>query len=483
MSVGQRWSMSDNLKWAQSAMRESEEKFTKVFRASPIALSLARLKDSVCVDVNDAFLKLCCFTQDEVIGKRINEIGLWTLRDHAELQQQLQSGSRVRDREVSVRTKNGTLRTGLISAELVEIDGEPFSLISTVDITALKQVQEASLAEKTLTDAIFATMPGLLFLLDEQGNCIRWNKQAERLTGYSAKEIANHNIFDLHVNKERILEMFRNVPHAGHAEFETELRMRDGTQIPFYCTAAYVFIDGERYLVEVGIDITERRRAEQERLGLSSRLISAQDEERSRIARELHDDVSQKLALVGIELEQLLQSESLKAGFRSRVLDMKTKTLELASTLHNLSREIHPSNLSRLGFRIALQGLSRDMKQRGLTVHLSCHDIPNSLPPDVSLCLFRIAQEALNNVLTHSGVKEAELEAVGDPGGVRVSILDSGQGFDPQDKEFQAGLGLLSMKERIRLVGGEFSLRRRPQGGMEVTARVPLHTARLPLTA
>lgn len=464
-------------------MRESEEKFSKVFRTSPMALSLARLKDGVYVDVNDSFLELFGFTRGEVIGKTIDDIGMWIPRDHAELQNQFQSGSRVRDREVSIRTKNGIPRAVLVSSELVEIDGELCSLISTVDITALKQVQEASLAEKTLTDAVFATMPGLLFLLDEQGNCIRWNKQAERLTGYSAREIANHNIFDLHVNKERILEMFRNVPHAGHAEFETDLRMKDGTQIPFYCTAASVFIDGERYLVEVGIDITERRRAEQERLGLSSRLISAQDEERSRIARELHDDVSQKLALVGIELEQLLQSESLSAGFRSKVLDMKAKTLELASTLHNLSREIHPSNLSRLGFRIALQGLSRDMKQRGLTVFLICQNIPNSLPPDVSLCLFRVAQEALNNVLTHSGVREAQLEAVGDAGGVRVSILDNGQGFDPQAKEFQAGLGLLSMKERIRLVGGEFSLRRRPEGGTEVTARVPLHTVRMPLTA
>lgn len=464
-------------------MQESEAKFSKVFRANPLALSLARLKDGVYVDVNDSFLELYGFSRDEVVGKAITDVSLWMPSDHSELPPQLQSGSRVRDREVSFRTKNGMLRAGLISAELVEIDGELFWLISMVDITTLKQVQEASLAEKTLTDAVFATMPGLLFLLDEHGNCVRWNKQAERLTGYSAREIANHNIFDLHVNKERILEMFRNVPHAGHAEFETELRVKDGSQIPFYCTAAYVLIDGKRYLVEVGIDITERRRAEQERLGLSSRLISAQDEERSRIARELHDDVSQKLALVGIELEQLLQSESLSARFRSKVLDMKAQTLELASTLHNLSREIHPSNLSRLGFRIALQGLSRDMKQRGLTVHLNCHDIPNSLPPDVSLCLFRVAQEALNNVLTHSGVREAQLEAVGDAGGVRLSILDNGNGFDPQDKEFQAGLGLLSMKERIRLVGGEFSLRRRPQGGTEVTARVPLHTARMPLTA
>lgn len=464
-------------------MRESEEKCSKLFRANPTALSLTRLKDGVFVDVNDSFLELYGFTRDEVIGKTIVDIGMSIPRDHAELQRQFQSGSRVHNREVFVRTKNGQLRAVLISAEFVEIDGELCSLISTVDITALKQVQEASLAEKNLTDAVFATVPGLLFLLDEQGNCIRWNKQAERLTGYSAKEIGNRNIFDLHVNKERMLEMFRNVPHAGHAEFETELRMKDGTQIPFYCTAAYVSIDGRRYLVEVGIDLTERRRAEQERLGLSSRLISAQDEERSRIARELHDDVSQKLALVGIELEQLLQSESLNAGFRSKVLDMKTKTLELASTLHNLSREIHPSNLSRLGFRIAMQGLSRDMKQRGLTVHLSCHDIPNALPPDVSLCLFRVAQEALNNVLTHSGVREAQVEAVGDPGGVRLSILDNGNGFDPQSKEFEAGLGLLSMKERIRLVGGEFSLRRRPQGGMEVTARVPLHTVRMPLTA
>jgi PAS domain S-box-containing protein len=470
-------------KRAQHAVQQSEEKFSKVFRLSPIPLSLSRVKDGLFLDVNESFEEVYGFTKDEVVGRTAPDIGLWTPSDHEDIVRALRSKEGIHNRECQIRSKNGIRRAGLISVEVVEIDDQPCALISTVDITALKQVQEALLSEKTLSDAVFGTLPGVLFLLDENGNLIRWNKQAERFTGYSARELLEHNIFDLHCEPHRVRELFRNIPEGGHAEFETELCQKSGLRLPFYCTVGFVSIDNKHHFVAVGIDLTERRRVEKERLGLSARLITAQDEERSRIARELHDDVSQKVALLGIQLDQLLQSTSLNVRLKAQFSEMKSRIMELASALHDLSREIHPSNLSRLGFRAALQGLCRDMTERGLLVHLICESVPNSLPPQISLCLFRVAQESLNNVMKHSGVREAKVDVAAETGRIRMRITDRGKGFDAASKDFQPGLGILSMRERLLLIGGEFSARKRPEGGMEIEARVQFNSAQIPLSA
>lgn len=435
------------------------------------------------IDVNESFEQIYGFTKGEVVGRAAPNIGLLTPSDHDDILWTLRSKGRIHNREYRVRSKNGMRRAGLISAEVVELEGEACALISAADITALKQVQEALLSEKTLSDAVFATLPGVLFLMDEDGNLIRWNKQAERFTAYSARELSQHNTFELHSDPRRVRELFRNVPEGGHAEFETELRGKNGVKLPLYCTAGLLIIDNKRHFVEVGIDLTERRRVEEERLGLSARLITAQDEERSRIARELHDDVSQKIALLGIQLDQLLQSTSLNIRLKAQLSEMKSRIMELASALHDLSRQIHPSNLSRLGFRAALQGLCREMTERGLSVHLICESVPTALPPHISLCLFRVAQEALNNVMKHSGVTVAKVEVINESGGIRMRISDRGKGFDTSSKKLQTGLGILSMRERLLLVGGEFSIRRRAEGGVEIEARVPSNPTQVQLSA
>lgn len=358
----------------------------------------------------------------------------------------------------------------------------------TVDITERRQAEETAggdngrprgILSSTISDAVLAAMPGLFLLFDEKGHLVRWNKQAEQITEYSADEISTMNVIDFHAreSKDKVFEMMAKVFKDGYADAEVDLRTKTGVLRPFYFTGSSLAIEGNgRYCVEVGIDIKDRKWIERERADLSARLISAHDEERSRIARELHDDVGQKIALLSVELDQLTQRRTrLKEQLRSRLQHAKDSTMELASTIHNLSHQLHPSMLSRLGLRTAILRLCREMHEAGLEVALTYHHVPDPLPDDTSLCLFRVAQEALSNVLRHSGVTEAQLEIVGERDWVRMRVVDAGHGFNSHSED-PAGLGLLSMKERVLLVGGEFSVRQRREGGTEVKVLVSLRT-------
>src|SRR5215469_3672572 len=332
------------------------------------------------------------------------------------------------------------------------------------------------LLSAAISDAVLVAMPGLFFLFDEKGNLVRWNKQAEQITEYSQSDLETMNVLDFHngESKNAVVAMMAKIMKDGYGDAEVDLRTKSGASKPFYVTGAALIDRTGKYCIEIGIDIADRRWIERERADLSARLISAHDEERSRIARELHDDVGQKIALLSVELEQLTQRRSrLREQLKSRLQHAKDSAMEIASTLHNLSHQLHPSMLTRLGLRTALLRLRHEMHERGLNVTLTYHNVPQALPADISLCLFRVAQESLSNVLKHSGAKEAQLEIVADRDWIRMRVVDAGRGLNSKSKH-AAGLGLLSMKERVSVVGGEFLARQRPERGTEIKVLIPL---------
>ena len=347
------------------------------------------------------------------------------------------------------------------------------------DLTASGQnLSTCARLPSAISDAVLVAMPGLFFLFNEKGDLVRWNKQAEQITEYSQSDLRTMNVLDFHTgeSKNTVLAMMAKIFRDGHGDVEVDLRTKRGALKPFYFTGAALIEKTGKYCIEIGIDIADRRWIERERADLSARLISAHDEERSRIARELHDDVGQKIALLSVELEQLTQRRTrLKEQLKSRLQHAKDSTMEIASTLHNLSHQLHPSMLTRLGLRTALLRLRHEMHERGLNVTLTYHSVPQTLPADISLCLFRVAQESLSNVLKHSGAKEAQLEIVADRDWIRMRVVDAGRGLNSNSKD-TAGLGLLSMKERVSLVGGEFLARQRPERGTEIKVLIPLGT-------
>jgi PAS domain S-box-containing protein len=223
-------------------------------------------------------------------------------------------------------------------------------------------------------------------------------------------------------------------------------------------------------------DITERKLAEEALSGMNRKLIEAHEQERNRIGRELHDDIVQRLALVAVQLDQVQQdipgSESELGG---RIRDLRNQTTDIANDIQLLSHELHSSKLEYLGIVEATKNFCREFGERQrMDINFQSLDIPAALPTDISLPLFRVLQEALRNAAKHSGVKNFEVKLCGSAEEIQLTVSDLGVGFDSATTTKGTGLGLTSMQERLRLVGGELSINSQPQRGTTIHARVPL---------
>jgi signal transduction histidine kinase len=213
----------------------------------------------------------------------------------------------------------------------------------------------------------------------------------------------------------------------------------------------------------------ERLRASYDRIrDLGARLLTAQDAERSRIARDLHDDVSQQIALLTLDLELMSRT----AGDATLADEALTRAHGIARSVHELSHQLHPAKLRLLGLVPSLQSLQRELSRPGVTIAVTHENVPRVLPPDLTLSLFRVAQEALQNALKYSQARQitVDLRAHGDD--LVLTIADDGVGFDVQS-EWGKGLGLISMQERLEAVGASLDVRS-GAGGTRIAIKVAL---------
>lgn len=207
---------------------------------------------------------------------------------------------------------------------------------------------------------------------------------------------------------------------------------------------------------------------------LAARLLNAQEAERARIARELHDDISQQLALLSIDLE--LFGGVADPSVRQMAREALGRTQDLARSVHDLSHRLHPAKLRLIGLAAALQGLQHELARPGAAITVAHVDVPRNLPPDLTLCLFRIAQEGLQNALKHGRARNVSVELRGGSDRLVLTIVDDGIGFDV-DPAFGTGLGLVSMDERLDAVGGALTIHSRPGAGTRLDVVVPLRLA------
>ena len=232
---------------------------------------------------------------------------------------------------------------------------------------------------------------------------------------------------------------------------------------------------GARKLHGFMIDVSERKRAEEALKALGGRLIAAQEEERRRVARELHDDFNQRLAVMSIELEQLGRKIQKPLGLRRSVERLQDLAQEIAAEIHRLSYKLHPSKLDHLGLVAAVKSLCSELSESGkLNVQFHQTGFPFALDRDTTLCLFRIAQEGLRNCVKHSKAESARVVLTRTRTSVRLLVADNGCGFNTNTELMEKGLGFLSMKERLHLLGGEMNLYSKPSHGTRLEASVPL---------
>ena len=344
----------------EAELIRSEEKFSKSFRQSPLAISISSMKDGCYIDVNEAFEQQTGWFRDEVVGRTPLDINLWADPHQRSLfRQQLLAEGTVRDLEVRIRRKDGQIRTTLGSAELIEVNGKPCKLSVTADVTERKQAEEALAS-------------------------------------------------------------------------------------------------------------------------LSGRLIETEDEERKRIAREIHDDYNQRVAMLAVDLEQLAEDvDDPSSETSQKVHELYDRVSELGADLHSLSHRLHSSTLENLGLLVGLEAFCKEFaEQQGVQVDFLNENVSRGVPADAGLCMFRVTQEALRNIKRHSGANSAEVRLEQLDGTLHLSVSDRGRGFNPNRPPATRGIGIHSMEERLRLLGGRLELQSQPMEGTRIDAWLPLKMTR-----
>jgi PAS domain S-box-containing protein len=352
--------------------------------------------------------------------------------------------------------------------------GVPTGLVGvSVDITARKLAEDsASLFRKLMdgsNDAIEVLDPGNLQFLDV-------NNKACLDLGYTRQELLSMTAYDINITLDDSVRnhVDQRLREAGFVIVEAQHRRKDGSVFPVEMNIKYVHL-GRGYIVAVVRDITQRKNTEENLSSFSRRLIQAHELERSRVARELHDDLNQRMALLQIGLGQFEQEvPGLSPHARDQLRSIAQVATKVSSSLHTISQQLHPSRLDILGLVASLDALCKEVSDRHrLRIQFIHRAVPRQLPQDVTLCLFRIAEEALQNIVQHSGSADATVELSAHEDRLELSISDSGAGFSLASAKLATGLGLISMQERLRLVGGHLSIESESAHGTRLRVRIP----------
>ena len=256
---------------------------------------------------------------------------------------------------------------------------------------------------------------------------------------------------------------------------EYRLRRHDGVYRWILDTGVPRFNQERSFAGYIGscVDITDRKLAETALANVNRRTIEAQEQERTRIARELHDDVGQRLALLAVNLSQLQQHVA--PEIRGRVGELKNQASEIATDIQAISHRLHSSKLESLGLATAMRSFCNEFGgQQKVEIDFEIHNLLDPLPPDISLCLFRVLQEALYNSAKHSGGRYFKVRSWAVPNEVHLTVSDFGSGFDKEAAKASRGVGLISMHERLKILNGTLSIESQPKRGTTIHAFVPI---------
>lgn len=322
--------------------------------------------------------------------------------------------------------------------------------------------------------------PVMIWMSDTDELCTYFNRRWLDFTGRPAEsQLGDGWTGCIHPDdlKRRLDRYAEHFDLRQEFKMEYRLRRHDGEYRWVFDTGVPRFSADGSFAGYVGccFDITESRRAAEALSTANARLIEAQEQERARIAHELHDNIGASLAILGIELLRAGQPVSDSPGeTHPSILDLCQKMQEIAKQISRLSHHLHSSALQYLGLAQAIKAECRVFSERfRIPASCSCRDVPGKLDQNVALSLLRVTQEALLNAAKHSGAAKIEVEVTASPALLTLVVRDDGKGFDVEQSRLAAGLGLISMRERIRLVGGEFEIRSQAGQGTEVICRVP----------
>jgi len=358
------------------------------------------------------------------------------------------------------------------------------------DITGRKAGDDKIRESEYMIRALLESASQGIVVVDRTGSIVLANRTAEVMFGYRKEELLKARIQklispDLRWYEKEHGKVFTN-PKTRLTTSQLNIwgHRKSGQDFPAELSVSYIQLHQGAQAVAFVTDASERRRAEEalqeshdKLLDLSRKLMSAQDEERKRMSRELHDAFSQELAALSTESRLVKRELPLRArNAAKKVEEIAHRIGKLATHIQQMSRRLHPAILDDLGLESALRSECYTFSELyGIHVDLRVGAVPRSLPASIALCLYRIAQESLQNVVKHSGSFKAVVVLDLKKEEIRLAIKDSGRGFDLQaQKRRKRGLGLVGMEERARLVGGRVTIESGPGQGTRVLVRIPL---------
>ncbi len=375
----------------------------------------------------------------------------------------------------------GAARCWLMTVHPLAIP-EGGAVILHQDVTSEKRAQAELRESQQCLKSVADELPVVMWLRDANSDAIYVNKAGLGITGWRAEDFTLPNwLAAIHPDDfRRIFGKFTSAMAARQkVTLEYRYRHASGQYRWILATSVPRFLpDGtfEGY-VGIGMDMQDLKEAEEARHAIAGRLLRAQEEERSRVARELHDDIAQRLTLLTIKLRELEQKVAEPAA-HDQIADARKMARQLSLDVAHLSHNLHSSYLENLGLGEAVRGLCTECASlHRLEIDCRIGHLPDTVDKDVALALFRVLQEALRNVVRHSRATEVQVELSADAGDILLLVTDNGIGFDVSAGRRAQGLGLMSMKERLQLLGGDLRIISESSKGARLQGSVPVRHA------
>jgi PAS domain S-box-containing protein len=468
--------------------QESESRFLLAAKAAPVMIWMSGT-DEVRTYFSDRWLEFTGRSLEAEMGNG------WIEGIHREdLRRCLDTFAQCFDRreqfrvEYRVRRYDGQYRWLLEhGVPRFDQDGSFVGYIGiAVDMTDRKLAEETMRESEERFKALAEQSRTTHWEVDPQGLFTYVSHVSNASWGYHPDEVAGRmHFYDIHPKEGReaftaavfaIVErkqLFRDIVHAIETK---DGRIAWGSTIGIPLLNADGTLRGYRGSCT---DVTERKLAEDALSDMSRKLIDAHEQERTRIGRELHDDIVQRLVLLAVQFDGIQKDIPESASKLSgRIRDLRNQTAEILEDVQSLSHELHSSKLEYLGIDVAAKNFCREFgEHQGVEIDFQSHDLPAALPAEPSLSLFRVLQESVRNAAKHSGVKRFEVRLWGSAGAINLTIRDQGAGFDRETAMKSSGLGLTSMQERLRLVGGELTINTQVNAGTTIHARAPFHSS------
>jgi PAS domain S-box-containing protein len=478
-------------KLAEGALRESEDRYRSMVE-SQTELICRYLPDTTLTYVNDAYCRYFGKSRDELIGTEFTEllpekIRSWTKDEIASLV--LNPRTTTNEHEV-LRPDGSSGWQQWVNHAIPGADGKilEFQGIGR-DITERKGAEQALLESNERNQAILRALPDLMFLQTKEGVYLDYYARDRKDLLVPPETFLGKNVRDVMPRDlaERVMDCVARLDGTADTQvLEYSLTIADEER---RFEARLVSAEGDKVLSIVR-DVTESRRAadalrdseekllisNRETRELTARLITAQESERRRIALLLHDDLSQNIAAVGMAISRLKRKPPASSELMAAELDqLSAQTNELTTQIRRLSHQLHPDVLEHVGLVAALETEVAEFgHNEQIKVEFTADIQRAQIPLDVSVCLYRVAIEALRNVSRHSGASSASIALAEDDAGFTLEVSDSGQGFDVERAKRGSGLGLISAEERVKLLQGSLLVTSKPEGGTVLVARIPL---------